>query len=82
MGYIIYVYSRDRGRQTEWSEEKKGWGEKRDRMKKKDGDTYKSEAGGRGCGEKGCEYKNERGNEAALEKKKSETHRAREQRTD
>lgn len=81
MGYIIYIYSRDRGRRIERG--KKGVGKKRDRAKKKNGDTYKSEAGGQvdGGARKGCEYKNERGNEAGLEKKKSETEHG-EQRTD
>lgn len=58
-------------------------GKKRQSEKKKDGDTYKSEAGGRGARGtgRGCKYKNERGNEAALEKKTSETEHG-EQRTD
>lgn len=48
-------------------------GEKRDRAKKKRTVIrIRARRAGEGAG-KGCEYKNERGNEAVLEKKKSET---------
>lgn len=51
MGYIIYIYSRDRGRRIERG--KKGWGKKETERKKKNGDTYKSEAGRRAGGRTG-----------------------------